>query len=145
LHEEPKNEEDKGRDFYELKKEKDRNECQDLGARVKEEVGSHDTGYGSARPDGRDIGIPIDEKMNQTSRQTTKKIEDEISNVTEPVLDVIPEDIEKPHVHDNMKESSVKKHGSQKREILLETRKVSGEFRIGVSEGDHSVEIKDFL
>jgi hypothetical protein len=44
-----------------------------------------------------------------------------------------------------MKESSVKKHGAQKREILLESCKVSGEFRIGVTEGYHSIEIEDLF
>ncbi len=83
--------------------------------------------------------------MDQTSCQTTEKIEDEISNVTEPVFNVISEDIEKPHVHDNMKEPSMKKHGSQKGEILLETCEVSSKFWIGVSEGYHSIEIKDFF
>jgi hypothetical protein len=41
-----------------------------------------------------------------------------------------------------MKESSMKKHGSQKREILMEPGKVSRESRIGVSEGYNSIEIK---
>jgi len=39
----------------------------------------------------------------------------EISNVTQPVFDVIPEDVKKPHVHDDMKESPVEKHGCQER------------------------------
>jgi hypothetical protein len=80
--------------------------------------------------------------VDQTSCHTTEKIEDEISNVAKPIFNIVPEDIEKPHVHDNMKESSVKKHGGQKREILLEPCKVSGEFWIIVSEGYHSIEIK---
>ena len=83
--------------------------------------------------------------MDQASRHTTEKIEDEISNVAEPVFDVISEDIEKPHIHDNVKESSMKKHGSQKREILLKPCEVSREPRIGVSEGDNPIEIKGFF
>jgi hypothetical protein len=83
--------------------------------------------------------------MDQTGCHTTEKIENEISKVTEPVFDVISEDIEKPHVHDDVKEPSMKKHGSQKGEILLEIRKVCSEFWIGVSEGHHSIEIKDLF
>jgi len=83
--------------------------------------------------------------VDQASCHTAEKIEDEISNVAEPVFNIVPEDIEKPHVHDNMKESSVKKHGGQKGEILLEPCKVSGEFWIMVSERNHSIEIKDFF
>jgi hypothetical protein len=77
--------------------------------------------------------------MDQPGGHTTKQIEDEISNVTQPVLNVISEDIEKPHVHDDMKKPSMEKHGGQKREILPNTCKVSSNFWVGVSEGDDSV------
>jgi hypothetical protein len=40
--------------------------------------------------------------MDQFSSHTTKNIEDKISNVTEPVFDVISENIEKPHVPKDM-------------------------------------------
>jgi len=83
--------------------------------------------------------------VDQTRRHTAEKIEDEISNVAEPVFDVISEDIEEPHVSKDVKKSSVKKHGAKKREILLEPCKVSGELWIGISEGDHSVEIEDLF
>jgi len=83
--------------------------------------------------------------MDQTSAYAAEKIEDEISNVAESVFNVVAENIEEPYVHDNMKESSVQKHGTQKREILLETCKVSRKFRIGVSEGDNSIEIEDLF
>jgi hypothetical protein len=83
--------------------------------------------------------------MDQTRCHTTEKIEDEISKVTQPVFDVISEDIENPHVHDNVKEPSMKKHGSQKGKILLEIRKVCSEFWIGVSEGYYSIKIKDLF
>jgi len=83
--------------------------------------------------------------MDHTGGQTAEDIKDEISNVTQPVFDVIPEDVKKPHVHDDMKESPVEKHGGQKREVLLKTCKMSGNFRIGVSEGNDSIKIKDFI
>jgi hypothetical protein len=77
--------------------------------------------------------------MDHPGGYTTEEIKNEISNVTQPVFDVIPEDVKKPHVHDNMKEPSVKKHGGQKRQILPETCEVSSNFWIGVSEGDDSI------
>jgi len=106
---------------------------------MKEKISSHDTRNRSARPDGRDIGTPIRKEVDQAGCHATEKIKNEISNMTEPVFDVISEDIEKPHVHDNMKESSVKKHGSQKREILLKPCEVGRESRIGVSEWNNSI------
>jgi hypothetical protein len=83
--------------------------------------------------------------VDQTGRHTAEKIEDEISNMTEPVFNVISEDIEKPHVHDDMKESSVKEHGGQKRESLFESGKVNGNLRVGISEGYHSIKVENFL
>jgi hypothetical protein len=83
--------------------------------------------------------------MDHPGGHTAEEIKDEISNVTQPVFDVISEDIEKPHVHDDMKEPSVKKHGGQEREGLAEGREMSSNFRIGVSEGDDPVDIKDFV
>lgn len=80
--------------------------------------------------------------MDQTSRHTTEEIEGEISDVAQPVFNIIPEDIEKPHIHDNVKEPSVKKHRGQEREILFETGKVSSQFWAGVSEGHDSVRIE---
>jgi hypothetical protein len=83
--------------------------------------------------------------VDQASCHTAEKIKDEISNVAEPVFNVISEDIEKPHIHEYMKKSSMQKHGSQKREILLDSGKVSRESWIGISKRDNSVKIKGFL
>jgi len=68
--------------------------------------------------------------MDHPGGYTTHEVKDEISNVTQPVFNVISEDIKKPHVHDDMKEPSVEKHGGQKREILAESCKVSSHFWI---------------
>ncbi len=145
LHEEPEPEEDESRDLYKLEKEEDRYQCQDSGTGIEKEIGPHDSGDGPTRSDGRDVRIPIGEEMDQTGRHTAEEIEGEISKVAEPVFNIVPEDIEKPHVHDNVKEPSVKKHGGQEREILSETGKVSSQFRAGVSEGHDSVSIEHFF
>ena len=128
-----------------MEKEEDRDQCQDSGTGIENKVGSHDTRDSPARPDRRDLRIPICEEMDQTSCDTADEIESEITDVAESIFNVIPEDIKKPHVHDNVKGPSVKKHGRQKREILLEACKVSRDFRIRVSEGHDSVEIKNLI
>jgi hypothetical protein len=48
--------------------------------------------------------------VDQAGGDTTKNIEDKISNVAEPVFNVIPEDIKEPHVPEDVKDSSMKKH-----------------------------------
>lgn len=59
-----------------------------------------------------------------------------------PVLDVIPENIKKPNVSEEVKESSMKNHGSEKREELLEGCKRSREIGMGISCRDDSIEKK---
>jgi len=128
-----------------LEKEKDGYQCHNLGTGIEKEVSSHDTRNGSARPDGRDIGTPVREEVDQTRCHPAEKIKNDISKMSKSVFNIVPEDIEKPHVHDNMKESSMKKHGSQKREILLKPCKVNREFWIRVSERYNSIEVKSLL
>jgi hypothetical protein len=125
LKEKPKPEEDKGRELNELKKEKDRDQCQDSGTGIEEKISSHDARDRSTRSNGRDFGIPIGEEMDQSSSHTTKNIEDKVSNMAEPVFDVISENIEKPHIPKDVKESSMEKHRGQKGEKLLKCGKVS--------------------
>jgi hypothetical protein len=110
LEKKPIPEKDEGRKLNELKKEKDRYQCQDPGTGIEEKISSHNSRNCSTGSYGRDFGIPVSEEMNQASGHTTKNIEDKISNVTKPILYIIPEDIKKPHVPQNMKESSVEKH-----------------------------------
>jgi hypothetical protein len=65
--------------------------------------------------------------------------------VTESVFDVVSKNIEKPHIHDDMKEPSVEKHRGEKREILLEGCIVSRECWIGVAEGYDPVKVKSLF
>jgi hypothetical protein len=55
---------DEGRKLNELKKEKDRYQCQDPGSGIEEEISSHDSRNRSTRSYGRDFGIPVSEEMN---------------------------------------------------------------------------------
>jgi hypothetical protein len=83
--------------------------------------------------------------MDHPGGHAAEEIKDEIPEVTQPVFDVISEDIKEPQIHDDMEKPSVKKHGGQERKILAESCKVSGNFGIGISEGDDPIDIKDFI
>jgi hypothetical protein len=78
--------------------------------------------------------------MYQTGSHTAKKVEDEISNMAEFVLDIVSEDIEEPHVPDDVKESAMQEHGGKKREDLLNRCKLRCNFRVGVSSRNNSEE-----
>jgi hypothetical protein len=76
--------------------------------------------------------------VDHAGSDTTKKIEDKISNVANPILNVIPEDIKEPHVPEDVKDSSMKKHGGQKGEKLLECREMDRNLRVGVSDRNNT-------
>jgi hypothetical protein len=48
--------------------------------------------------------------MDQARSHTAEDIEDKISNVTESVLNIIPENVEKPHIPKNVQKTPVEKH-----------------------------------
>jgi hypothetical protein len=83
--------------------------------------------------------------MDQPGSDPAKEIEDEVTGMTEPVLHVIPEDIKEPHVAEDVKEAAVEKHRSDEGEDLLEGRKLGGETRVGIPDGNNSVEEESFL
>jgi len=83
--------------------------------------------------------------MDEARRHATEKIEDEISNMTEPVLDVVPEDIKEPHISKDVEKSSVKKHGGQKGKPLLECCKLGRDFWIRISYGNNSIQEKSLF
>jgi hypothetical protein len=50
--------------------------------------------------------------MDETGSKPREKIEDQISKMAQPILNIIAEDMEEPHIPKDVKESPVKKHGS---------------------------------
>ena len=62
--------------------------------------------------------------------------------MTEPVFNIISENVKKPHIPKDVKESSMEKHGGQKREKLLESCEVNGDFWMGVSCGNNPIKKK---
>jgi len=125
-----------------LEKEEDRDQSQDPRTGIKEEVSSHDSGDGSACSNGGDLGAPVGIEMSKSSSNTGDNIEEEVTEVTEPVFNVIPEDVEEPHIAKDVQETAVKKHGGDKREDLFEHCKLDGEAWIGISDRDNAIEEK---
>ena len=140
LYEKPVSEEDKRRYFKELKKENDGDKGQDPRARIEKEVPAHDTGNSPARPDRGDLRTPVGEKVDESGHDAAQNVKEKISDMSEVILDVVTEDIEKPHVPQDVKNSSMKKHRRQEREDLLECREVNRDRRIRVSERNNAVE-----
>jgi hypothetical protein len=83
--------------------------------------------------------------VDESCSHPTEKVKDEIANMAKPVLDVISEDVEKPHVSEDMEKSPMKKHGGHKREPLLECGKLCRDRWIGISYGDNTIEGKSLF
>jgi len=145
LKEKPIPEKDKGRDFKELKKEKDGDQCEDPGSRIEEKISSHDARNRATRSYGGDFRIPVGEKMNQTGSHATKNVENKVANMPQPIFYVIPKDIEEPHIPKDMKKTPMEKHGSQKGEKLLKRGKMNRELWVRISDGNKTKEEKGFF
>jgi hypothetical protein len=82
--------------------------------------------------------------MDHTRGNAAEEIKEQVSNVAEPVFNIVPEDVKKPHVAEDVEEPSVEKHGGQKRENLLKSRKMGSNGRIRVSNRNNAEEKKSF-
>jgi hypothetical protein len=133
LNEKPIPEKDISWNLDKLEEEEDRDQRHNPGPRIEQEICPHDTGNRAACPDGWDIGIPVGHEVDKTSGHSGEEVKDEITEMAQPVLNIVSENIEKPHVSEYVEKSSVQKHGGQEREPLLKGCKLSGEFRIGIS------------
>ena len=120
MNEEPVSEKNEGRYLKNWKKDKDRDQCQNLRTRIEKKISSHHPGNRPACANGGHFGIPVCEKMDEARSHAAENIEEKVSNVTKSVLNIVPEDIKEPHISQDVKKSSVEEHGGQKGEPLLE-------------------------
>jgi len=139
LDEKPIAQKDKSGNFDKLEEEEDWDQRHYPGPRIKKKVCPHDAGDRAARPDGWDIGIPVGHKMDESSSHPAEEVKDEITNVAQPVLNIVSEDIEEPHVSEDVEKSSMKKHRSQEWKPLLNWGKLRREPWIGISQGDNAI------
>jgi len=140
LNEKPVTEKNESWNLKKLEEDENRDQRHNLGPRIKKKVCPHDPGNRAARPDGWDIGIPVGDKVDESSSHSGKEVKNEITNMAQPVLDIISENIEKPHVSKDMDESSMKKHRSQEWKPLLNWSKFCRKPWIRISRGDNAIE-----
>jgi len=136
LDEQPVSEKDEGWDLDKLEEKEDGNQGENPGAGEEKDVTSHHPGDRTAGADGGDLRTPVCEEMNQTGSDAAQEIENEVAEMTDPILDIIPEDVEKPHVPQDVEDSSMKEHGGQKGQDLLNGGKMGRDVRIRISCGN---------
>jgi hypothetical protein len=133
LDEKPIPEKDKSGDLKKLEEDENGDQRHNLRPRIKKKVCPHDPGNRAAGPDGWDIGIPVGHEVDESSSHPGKEVENKITNMAQPVLNIISENIEKPHVSKDVEKSPMKKHGGQEWKPLLKGRKLDRELRIRIS------------
>ena len=121
LHDVPQAQKDHRRDGQ----REDKNQGKNARSGIEQYVSAHHAGYGTARTQGRKVGVQIEEHMQQTRPDPTAEIKEEVRYVPEEIFDIVAEDPEKEHVSGEVQESGMEKHaGKQGRE---------GYFKAGVS------------
>src|SRR5438105_12191340 len=84
------------------------------GARIEDEIGPEHSCNGTARSDGRDSRVRIEQDLRHCRRNSTQKIEDQVSKMAEVIFDVIAENPQKKHIARNMDQVAMQKHGGEK-------------------------------
>jgi len=140
LDEKPIGEKDKSGNLDKLDEEEDRDQGHDPGPGIEEEISPHDAGNRAAGSNGRNIGIPVGDKVDESSSHPAEKVKDEIPNMAQPVLNIISEDVEEPHVSEDMEKPSMQKHGGQEWKPLLNWSKFCRKPWIRISQGDNAIE-----
>ncbi|VTR65990.1 hypothetical protein DESC_40021 [Desulfosarcina cetonica] len=131
LQHEPDADEKEGRDFHEPGNDDDRNQRQDTGAGIEDEIGTHDAGDGPAGPDGGNTGAGIEDQLGHARSQAAEQVKDGIARRSQSIFDIVAEDVEKPHVADQVHEPAMQEHEGEKGDQFLAGRKVGGNLRIG--------------
>jgi len=70
--------------------------------RITEQVGAHDSGDCTARADSGNIQVRIRVDVRHPSQEAAQKVEHEVYQMAEMVLDVVAENPKHPHISDDV-------------------------------------------
>src|ERR1700730_2256688 len=110
LQQEPETDKDEGINFEEQRDENDRDENDDPRQREEAHIASEHARNRAGSPQCRNERRRIEKEMRDRGGDATGDVENEISAVTQPVLDGRSEQPERPHVENEMQPSSVQEH-----------------------------------
>ena len=77
--------------------------------------------------------------MRESGGPTAQQIKEEIPQMPETIFHIVAEDIKGPHVSEEMPESPMEKHKSEKGNDLLSKGEVRRDFRDGIADRDQTV------
>lgn len=102
LDDEPDSDIDDGRYGDKKRDDDDWHQGKDIAFGEHQHIRCHDPGNGPGSPDSRNPGMPVENKMSETGKQSAKDIKHKISYFPHPVLDIITKDEQYPHIGNNM-------------------------------------------
>ena len=115
LHQEPEEKIEGGRHLDERKKEDERHQRDDAGARVEDEVAAEDPGDRAGGSDVRDRRRGIQHRLERRGGEPGGQVEEEVAEVPQRVLHVVAEDPEVEEVPGEVQEAAVKEHRGEHR------------------------------
>ena len=65
--------------------------------------------------------------------------------MSQPIFNIVPKDIEEPHVTQEVEETAVQEHKGEKGENLLDGGEIQCDLRFSISGRDKPVEIDEFI
>src|ERR1700736_118113 len=94
----------------------------------------------------RNRGIRIGEQVRRAGDHAADQIKNRKPRRPHPVLDVVAENPERPHVCDDVEPAAVQKLGSEKRPVVVEGKTdTGGPIRVGATRGNDPEQIKNLL
>lgn len=88
-------------------------EGDDRGVRPQDGVRAEDAGYRAGRPDDRYERVGVEDDVSGGRTEPGEEVEDDETNVAEPVFDVVPEYPEEEHVEAQVEDVGVHEHGRE--------------------------------
>ena len=110
----PEPDHDQGRQAHEKRYEAEQHERLDLGPRVKHHVRGQYPGDRAAGAQRGNLARGVDKALQEPARDATEQVEEQVAEVTEDVLNVVPEDEEEEHVAGEMQDAGVQEDRGHK-------------------------------
>lgn len=107
LEEEPDTDKEECRHLHKREEEKEGYQGQYPRPGIEYQVCPHHACNGAAGTDGGDVRVPVEQEMRGPCSQTAYQIEEEIAEMSQSVFNIVPKDIEEPHIAHEVKDPAV--------------------------------------
>ena len=111
----PQAEHDPGRHRDDPQENDHQHQHMHIGIGVDQQIGAEHAGNCSARAEHRDGRARVGERLAQRRGDAARQIEQQVADVPEHILDIVPEDPQEQHVAADMQPARVEEHAGEDR------------------------------